>query len=128
LSAVRNAQDAVSRCRLGSDPFPSNRPIRLNSEDRITRSFCQKDTEAMKVMLQKAFRWNHKSEAGKDRFLQRFELVRYRLLYLASYVICFFPIPLRFRDAGMLELAKTIKQIIFEHNLVIVVKQRLARK
>jgi hypothetical protein len=31
-------------------------------------------------------------------------------------------------DAGMLELAKTIKQIIFEHNLVIVVKQRLARK
>jgi len=50
----------------------------------------------MKVMLQKAFRWNHKSKAEKDRFLQRFELVRYRLLYLATYVICFFPIPLRF--------------------------------
>jgi len=50
----------------------------------------------MKAMLQKAIRWNHKSEAEKVRFLQRFEFVRYRLLYLASYAICFLPIPLRF--------------------------------
>lgn len=39
----------------------------------------------MKAMLQKAIRWNRKSEAEKVRFLQRFEFVRYRLLYLASY-------------------------------------------
>jgi hypothetical protein len=49
----------------------------------------------MKAILKKAVWWNHKSEAEKDRFLQRFEFVRYRLFYFFSYVICFFPIPLR---------------------------------
>ena len=34
-------------------------------------------------------------KAEKDRFRQLLEFVRYRLLYLASYVICFFPISLR---------------------------------
>jgi hypothetical protein len=46
----------------------------------------------MKVMLKKAVGWGHKSEAEKDRL----EFLRYRLLYLVSCAICFFPIPIRF--------------------------------
>src|SRR5262245_24612177 len=56
----------------------------------------QKNWKAMKAIIKKAVQWNHKTEVEKDHFLQRVEFVRYHLLCLVSYAICFFPIPLRF--------------------------------
>jgi hypothetical protein len=49
----------------------------------------------MKPILKNVVGWNHKSETEKVQFLHRFERVRYRSLYLASFVLCLFPIPLR---------------------------------
>src|SRR5262245_24734187 len=49
----------------------------------------------MKLVLKKAVRWDRKSEVETANFLTRFDYVRYRLLRFVSYVICFFPIPLR---------------------------------
>jgi hypothetical protein len=66
----------------------------------------------MKLILKQAIHWNRKSQAEKDRFLHRFETLRYRLLSLGSYVICFFPIPLRL----LLQICLSDKHQINEHH------------
>jgi hypothetical protein len=83
LSAVHKGP----RCR-GSPPifpFPAI-AIRTNSEDGSKHSFSQWGSDESNV-TKKAIRWNRTSEAEKVRFLQRFEFVRYHLLYLASYAL-----------------------------------------
>jgi hypothetical protein len=66
----------------------------------------------MKKMLKTIVGWEQKSEPEKAAFFQRFEFFRYRLFYLASFLLCFFPIPMAF----LLRICLSDKQQPFEHD------------
>ena len=49
----------------------------------------------MKATIKAAVGWDSWSNDDRRTFLRRFELVRYRVLYWASFFVSMFPIPLR---------------------------------
>src|SRR6266487_2878970 len=65
----------------------------------------------MKPTLKKMLGWDQRSEVERTVFFQRFEFFRYRLFYLASFLVCFFPIPLAF----LLRVCLSDKHQSFEH-------------
>jgi hypothetical protein len=66
----------------------------------------------MKPLLKKMVGWEQRNEPEKAAFFQRFEFLRYRLVYLVSFLLCFFPIPLAF----LLRVCLSDKQQPFEHD------------
>src|SRR5947209_6214481 len=48
----------------------------------------------MKTNVKRALGWQRKSESEQMEFLRRYEVLRYRLFWLASFVLCLLPIPL----------------------------------
>jgi hypothetical protein len=65
----------------------------------------------MKPLLKKIVGWEQRSEPEKAAFFERFEFFRYRLFYLGSFLVCFFPIPLSF----LLRVCLSDKHQPFEH-------------
>jgi hypothetical protein len=48
----------------------------------------------MKTIVKRVLGWDRKSDSEQTAFLGRYELLRYRLFWLASFVLCLVPIPL----------------------------------
>src|SRR5262245_53113512 len=65
----------------------------------------------MKATLKKVLKWHQKSEQEKAAIFERWEVLRYRVLYIFSFLVCIFPIPLWF----LLRFCLSDKHQPFEH-------------